>query len=55
MKNTENIISFSVNQNTDAKNLHNFIIAYLPFQEVLNLYKLLRNDLEQAKGVSKDE
>lgn len=39
-------IWFKVNQKTDSKQLHNFLLNYVPMGEVLNLYRLLKKDME---------
>lgn len=36
---------FRLDQRTDSEQLHNFLITYLPFKEVINLYRLLEKDL----------
>ena len=45
---TENIEKpyFIVNRNTEARQLYNFINNYLTFNEVVELYRLLRFKME---------
>ncbi len=42
----ENITWFKVSQNTDSEQLHKFLLSYVPMGEVLNLYRLLKKDME---------
>lgn len=43
------IIYFKVDRNTDINYLHEFIINYLSFSKVMELYKLLRKDVGSDK------
>lgn len=43
---TDEIISFKVNQNTNSEHLHNFLLGYVPMGEVLKLYRFLKKDME---------
>lgn len=37
---------FRVNRNTDAKQLFNFLMRYVPMGQVLELYKRLKQEIE---------
>jgi hypothetical protein len=43
--NKENLITMTVNQKTNAIDLYNFIQRYLPFDTVIELYKLIQYKL----------
>lgn len=42
----DEFISIKVNQNTKSEQLHEFLLKYIPMGEVLNLYRLLKKDME---------
>lgn len=42
----DGLVWFKVNQKVDSEQLHKFLLSYVPMGEVLNLYKLLKNDME---------
>lgn len=42
----DNLTWFRVDQNVNSKELHKFLLAYVPMGEVLNLYKLLKKSME---------
>jgi hypothetical protein len=47
----ENEVWFRVDFNTDAENVHNFLINYLPFKTVLELYKLIQRDIKVTEVI----
>lgn len=48
-KKETNISWFRVDRNTDINYLYEFIINYLSFSKVMELYKLLRKDVGSDK------
>ncbi len=48
-KEETNITYFKVDRNTDINYLYEFIINYLSFSKVIELYKLLRKDVGSDK------
>lgn len=42
----DNLTWFRVDQNTDAEQLFNFLMNYVPMGQVLKLYKRIKQEIE---------